>query len=691
MPELRDITVHVTDQDGGVLKEWGTQTMRRRNQATSYIRAETDMTFRVSVQPKIPYVARDVAAAHDYHTRSRGDNRPGRFIMEDEFEDDEGNVRAGPSAGLRRSRRARSALEGTPRIKREGSEPPATLSSSRDKHIPPPNFHFLASLFLDGREKAERKVVVYLDPNDEDFSHPDGRVYLKTRWAESTSGDLVERGWVFKDVGIETMFDKLLISGQRRAGETVQKRDEDFLIDAMSVTDIGDEPEQRPQSSEAGKIVVTIQRIKLGEKWNDAHYHAKHREGEDDDVDMEGATKDVTHTAGFSAARRLGMKTVRVVAYSPYQGEGNFAKFTFFYRSEEKLRRFNFDGFPNAPPVQQHPARHPRNRRQLNLEMAKKTPLSISKPASSPPKTSNGALVRKTFEEKVKAGDFEEDKVRYGWSDFRGDPEHDAEIKEEPKSPILDPGVPLLGRRADSPKTRSRRSASATPSSRSPNDRVSISKADKSGTSRRPKPLDSAASDGDGDGKLHKGLELQHDRGYEASSDIWGSDDEDVGESDEVEIEDDVDEAVGGVHFMSDDGEYDPDLLSALDNVTLGKRGRGSDDEGDDGTRERPADEPLHVSGQIPPQHEPRRKPEAGLEGTSADGGHAAMSTSASGILIEARGALKENIEPSPMMDLTSTAQSLTASPSKTRGAKRVKKGENQGEAILDSTGRLGL
>ena len=32
-------------------------------------------------------------------------------------------------------------------------------------------FDLLVTLYLDGREKAERKIIVYLDPNHEDFKH----------------------------------------------------------------------------------------------------------------------------------------------------------------------------------------------------------------------------------------------------------------------------------------------------------------------------------------------------------------------------------------------------------------------------------------------------------------------------------------------------------------------------------------
>jgi hypothetical protein len=90
MPEIRDITVRVTSSEGVELPEWGVHSFRRNHKASAYIQSKTDMPFRVSITPKIPYVAADVASAHVYETRRRGSDRPGFFQMEDEWEDMDG-------------------------------------------------------------------------------------------------------------------------------------------------------------------------------------------------------------------------------------------------------------------------------------------------------------------------------------------------------------------------------------------------------------------------------------------------------------------------------------------------------------------------------------------------------------------------------------------------------------------------
>lgn len=55
MPQVQNVTVHVTDEDGKDLEEWGVRNLRG-NHASAYIRSTTDMPFKVSIRPKIPYI-----------------------------------------------------------------------------------------------------------------------------------------------------------------------------------------------------------------------------------------------------------------------------------------------------------------------------------------------------------------------------------------------------------------------------------------------------------------------------------------------------------------------------------------------------------------------------------------------------------------------------------------------------------
>ena len=158
-------------------------------------------------------------------------------------------------------------------------------------------------MYLDGRDKPERRVIVYLDPHDEDYNKPDGEVTIKTRWAQGKDGTLKEQAWVFKDVGIETMFDKLIIAGDIDIATPIPNSSEDALVEAMDIAYLsGDADMIREEKSKVGQILVVIERVKLGEKWRDNHFRAKHKEGEPQDVDMQGVGKDITHTTGYAAS-----------------------------------------------------------------------------------------------------------------------------------------------------------------------------------------------------------------------------------------------------------------------------------------------------------------------------------------------------------------------------------------------------
>ncbi len=72
MPQLRDVTVHVTDVHGNDLEEWGVQSLRG-NKVSAYIKSTTDMPFRITVQPKMPYF-KDERASGDISTARGSDD-----------------------------------------------------------------------------------------------------------------------------------------------------------------------------------------------------------------------------------------------------------------------------------------------------------------------------------------------------------------------------------------------------------------------------------------------------------------------------------------------------------------------------------------------------------------------------------------------------------------------------------------
>ncbi|MCJ1392585.1 hypothetical protein MMC18_005455 [Xylographa bjoerkii] len=429
MPKLKDILVQVTvdglDKNGEKLRrpleEWGVQKMKNSKKISAYIEAETGKSFRILIQPKIPFPSKDAPAAHEYNTRQKAKarehgletTRPGFFKMDEDWHDEDGNhfsprmdnhttpielnqnIAKNISAGnLDRyckphsnvgadARRRRSNSDASVKIKEEPTDEPVTFTLPAPseermiKRTPPPPFHLLASLYLDGREKPERKVIVYLDPDDDEFHYPSGEVEIKTRWTQCKDGNIKEQSWVFQDIGIETLFDKMLIAGDKTITPVAQ-RSETELVNAFDTIYLdGDGDIVREEKSKVGQILVTIERVKLGERWQDTNFRAKHKEHETEDIDMTDAGKEITHTTGFAHKKTVSAKSegVRVVAFTKFKAdEGIFAAFQFFYRSKSILQKFDFAGLPKVIS---------RGLPSKRSNLAFKTPLSITSSTST--------------------------------------------------------------------------------------------------------------------------------------------------------------------------------------------------------------------------------------------------------------------------------------------------------------------
>lgn len=275
MPTLQNVTVHVTDDQGNVFQEWGIQSLKNYPKASAYIKSTTDMPFRVYIQPMIPYPDPEAPSA----------GRPSSSCTRSDSDSKSSN---------RHSKSERSHKD-------KGSSFSSPLRSSRHHDSPSlPNFDFLASLYVDGRQIPERRTVVYLDPRDPDFTPPSGKVRFKSRLVQGHDGIVKELAWVFKDVGIETSFEKLLISKEGHSTRDFDEPVEDALIRGMNSTFLSSENGFGQQKAgKVGQIVVTLERVQLGRKSVDPNYHTKHREGDQEDCDMFGTERDITHTTGY--------------------------------------------------------------------------------------------------------------------------------------------------------------------------------------------------------------------------------------------------------------------------------------------------------------------------------------------------------------------------------------------------------
>lgn len=75
MPELRNLDVRVVDKDGDELQEWDVQHIHSQNKISTYIKSSTNMTFRVTIQPRLPFHSPDLPLACDFCS-AMGDARP---------------------------------------------------------------------------------------------------------------------------------------------------------------------------------------------------------------------------------------------------------------------------------------------------------------------------------------------------------------------------------------------------------------------------------------------------------------------------------------------------------------------------------------------------------------------------------------------------------------------------------------
>lgn len=134
-----------------------------------------------------------------------------------------------------------------------------------------------------------------MDPTDKDFSSPDGKVAFKHRWVQSADGGMTEHAWVFKEKAIETVFDKMMVTGTETSVGVHD--DDDALIKAMESSEL--DPQRKTETrSKIGQIVVELQRVVLGEKRTEANFRPRHQKGQEEDIDMEGAPQDITHATG---------------------------------------------------------------------------------------------------------------------------------------------------------------------------------------------------------------------------------------------------------------------------------------------------------------------------------------------------------------------------------------------------------
>ncbi|KAK3719927.1 hypothetical protein LTR37_004050 [Vermiconidia calcicola] len=334
MPIYKDVSVQVTDANNEPLKEWGAQKRDRTKLSTCYIKSETNMAFRILVKPSHTLI-RDFV---DEPVSLYGHHEEELDMIDDDLED---------------------------------------VISPRSPQSPPPPepkpWHLLATLRLDGRRTYEKRSILYLDRTNPSFGlvNDNGDIIMRCRTYVDAKGHARECGWLFKEVGIETAFDTLLLSGGDK--DMVPAPEEDELVAALGGM-AANGMEDCKEKSTVGQIEITLDRIVLGETtegWMPRN---------DDDHDMGVKASDLTkvsHTASRDYGKtKVGPSNTIFYDYMDSRKEKPYATFKFYYRSENILQRL-FGGGETTP---RSTTRSMTRARHDALNRVAASPLSILKP-----------------------------------------------------------------------------------------------------------------------------------------------------------------------------------------------------------------------------------------------------------------------------------------------------------------------
>lgn len=208
-------------------------------------------------------------------------------------------------------------------------------------NLAPRRWHLNALLRLDGRKGDESIAMIYLD-REELASNSDGEIKVLNRTVRAPNGKLRKCGWIFKDIGIESLdFHSLNISEMAEHVTT----EEHNLVAALN--ELGNNAfEDAGEQSKFGQIEIILQRVTVLEPISQSGFEPDMVESEEDTEMVLGSSEKISHRAANDSGRPCANGPHEVTYYYPVEeDELPFAVFKFYYRSEDVLRRFNFEGF----------------------------------------------------------------------------------------------------------------------------------------------------------------------------------------------------------------------------------------------------------------------------------------------------------------------------------------------------------
>lgn len=297
MPHYRQVKVEVLDAGATPLEEHGEITNNRMKMVSCFIQSETNKSFRIGIQPDQALLWRSQPEVAD-----------------------EGNI-PGPNLLKPSWRTVQRNLPGLPGYVDE---------FGRSNALRQKPWHFIATLRLDGRRNIEKRDFVILDQDHEDFkSETDGYTKLKGVTVRDQNGVWHKCDWIFKDVGIDTVFDNLELSGED-AGASPAQLEEDLAnaFGAMSASK-QNEPEE---PSKVGQIEVRLDRVTLGRV--EEGYHSSDSEEKEMSQLPGSAIKQAEHTVG-RAEYKKGRAPTQTVYFHEIDGDNApYAIFRFNYCDE---------------------------------------------------------------------------------------------------------------------------------------------------------------------------------------------------------------------------------------------------------------------------------------------------------------------------------------------------------------------
>ncbi|KAH0604277.1 uncharacterized protein H6S33_006654 [Morchella sextelata] len=202
-----------------------------------------------------------------------------------------------------------------------------------------------AYVYFDGREKEETATLLRRGVE----------TWISSRWVEVKEGELAEREFVFKEVGLENFLNGLDISkSEKQANSKSSGRKAVNRRHSMPAKMIeGEEEEEEGAKESAGQIRVDLFRVRCEGPVRRGVWGGMFKDNNNrtDNEDFGGGV-DVSHTAGLSEPKPLDRETVSTQSVSHLDPEGVvYASFVFFYRGERQLKKMGLIKPPPPLPV----------------------------------------------------------------------------------------------------------------------------------------------------------------------------------------------------------------------------------------------------------------------------------------------------------------------------------------------------